>query len=93
MMLLTAPQIEVELAGLKNWTCDGKMLSKTFSFQHFDQSVAFFFFLASIANEINHHPDFFNSYKRCKVQLSTHDKAGLTELDFIFAQKIDEAYD
>jgi hypothetical protein len=43
-MLLTVEQIEVELAGLKNWTCDGKMLSKTFSFQHFDQSVAFFFF-------------------------------------------------
>lgn len=93
MMLLTAPQIEIELSRLKNWTIEANTLCKTFDFQRFDQSVAFFSFLASIANEINHHPDFFNSYKRCKVQLSTHDKAGLTELDFIFAQKIDEAYD
>ena len=66
MMLLTAPQIEVELARLKNWTCDGKMLTKTYNFKRFDQSVAFFGFLASIANEINHHPDFFNSISDVK---------------------------
>ncbi len=93
MIRLTAAQIESELFGLKNWTCDGKMLSKTYNFQCFDQSVTFFSFLASIANEINHHPDFFNSYKQCEVKLTTHDKDGLTQLDFLFAQKIDEAYD
>jgi 4a-hydroxytetrahydrobiopterin dehydratase len=92
-MRLTSPQIEVELSRLKNWTIESNTLCKTFNFQRFDQSVAFFSFLASIANEINHHPDFFNSYKKCNVQLTTHDQGGLTQLDFTFAKKIDEAYD
>ena len=34
---------------------------------------------------MNHHPDWSNVYGTVKVELSTHDAGGLTELDFELA--------
>ena len=38
---------------------------------------------------MDHHPDIFNSWTKVRLTLTTHDKGGLTDLDFDLAKKID----
>ena len=40
-------------------------------------------------NELNHHPEWSNNYNKLHIKLTTHDKGGLTKLDFALATKID----
>ena len=46
--------------------------------------------IAFEAESMNHHPEMSNIYNRLHIRLSTHDAKGLTEKDFILAQKIEE---
>ena len=38
--------------------------------------------VATVAEKMDHHPEWTNVYKRVTVNLSTHDAGGITELDF-----------
>lgn len=82
----------VLLGALKGWKIQDNKLEKTFFFKTFDDVVVFFNFIAQIAIQMNHHPEFWTSYKTCKVMLFTHDLHEISKLDFDFARKIDEDY-
>lgn len=43
-----------------------------------------------LAEEMNHHPEWFNVYNRVEVTLTTHDCGGLSENDLKMAMKMDE---
>ncbi len=46
--------------------------------------------VAEIAETMDHHPDMLlYGWNKLRITLSTHDKGGLTELDFQLAEKID----
>ena len=45
--------------------------------------------IAFIAEEINHHPNWSNVFKRVDISLSTHDAGGLTDLDLDFANAVE----
>ena len=45
--------------------------------------------IAELAEELNHHPEWFNVYSRLTIRLTTHDVGGLSELDFTMAERID----
>jgi 4a-hydroxytetrahydrobiopterin dehydratase len=44
------------------------------------------------AEQMNHHPDWSNCWNKVTVHLSTHDKGGLTQLDFDLAKAMSELY-
>jgi 4a-hydroxytetrahydrobiopterin dehydratase len=44
---------------------------------------------AQYAEEIDHHPDWQNSWNKVVVHLSTHSAKGLTELDIQMAKAMD----
>ena len=67
-------------------------LMKTFSFKNFSQGVKFINAIAEVAEKENHHPDVNLSYKSVKITLFTHKIKGLSESDFIMADKIDAIY-
>lgn len=73
------------------WMVDatGKIISRTYHFNNFYETIAFVNALAWIANQEDHHPDLEVSYKQCKVHFSTHSIGGLSENDFICAAKVD----
>lgn len=79
------------LAGLPEWkrTEDGLAIGRTFTFKNFNQAFGFMTRVALVAETLNHHPDWSNSYNRVTVQLSTHDAGGLTELDLRLARAMD----
>ncbi|MDB5160950.1 MAG: dcoH1 [Candidatus Saccharibacteria bacterium] len=90
MQKLTADEAQERLTQLKGWTIDDGKLKKDFGFKGFTTAIEFMNRLVPVAEKLNHHPDWANSYNRVTVNLMSHDARGLTKTDFIFAQKADE---
>ena len=66
-----------------------KKIARQFIFQNFIQAFEFMTHCASYAEELNHHPDWSNSWNTVKVELSTHSASALTELDIKMASFMD----
>ena len=80
------------LAKLKGWSdVKGRdAITKKFVFADFNQAFGFMTRVALVAEKLDHHPEWFNVYKTVEVTLSTHDAAGLTELDVKLAGVMDK---
>lgn len=64
-------------------------LQKVFKFSNFNEAFSFMTRVAMVAEQMNHHPEWFNVYNRVDVTLSTHDAGGVTELDYKMATFMD----
>jgi len=53
-------------------------IQRSFEFADFEQAWAFMSRTAVIAEQMNHHPEWFNVYNRVDVTLATHDCSGLS---------------
>ena len=93
MNKLTRDEVKERLAGLKGWKVRGVCLEKDFEFVDFRAAMAFMGRLVSTAEELNHHPDWSNSYNKIHVSLTSHDVGGLTANDFAFAEAADKVAD
>ena len=97
MQKLSEVEIQTKLANLNAkakspWSIDGNKLRKEFVFADFKQAFAFMAKAADIAEAMDHHPDWSNSYKRVTIELTTHDLGGITDLDFELAEKIEATF-
>ena len=83
----------LQAGGSKGWReADGRdALTKTFRFGGFAAAFAWMTRIALLAEALDHHPEWFNVYDRVEVALTTHDAAGVTELDLKLAKAMDEA--
>ena len=70
-------------------TSDRKAIEREFIFKDFEQAFRFMTQCAQYAEQIDHHPDWSNSWNRVMVRLSTHSVGGLTQLDLQMAQAMD----
>ncbi len=79
------------LAGLNGWSeVEGRdAIAKTFQFKDFNAAFGWMTRAALVAEQMNHHPEWFNVWNRVEVTLSTHDAGGLTDLDISLAKKMD----
>lgn len=62
---------------------------KVFKFDDFKAAFAFMTKAAMKAEQLDHHPEWFNVYNRVEITLSTHDVGGLSSLDVKLARKFD----
>ena len=94
---LTEEAIESGLAELNaagaGWERRGDRIARNFAFPDFVTAFGFMTEVALVAERMNHHPEWFNVYGTVKVELSTHDAGGLTELDFELARAMSAAAD
>jgi 4a-hydroxytetrahydrobiopterin dehydratase len=65
-------------------------LQAQFKFKDFKSAFAFMTRVAKVADDMNHHPEWFNVYNRVDITLRTHDSGGITQLDFDLANAIDK---
>jgi 4a-hydroxytetrahydrobiopterin dehydratase len=65
-------------------------LERTFVFEDFKSAFQFMTLCANFAEELDHHPDWSNSWNRVSVRLSTHSMKALTELDITMANAMDQ---
>ena len=64
-------------------------LTRSFRFADFSQAWGFMARVALLAEQQDHHPEWFNVYNRVDITLSTHDAGGLSQRDIALAQAID----
>jgi 4a-hydroxytetrahydrobiopterin dehydratase len=41
---------------------------------------------------MNHHPEWFNVWNKVVIDLTTHSVKGISDYDFVLAEKIDEIF-
>ena len=56
-------------------------IEKTYAFADFKTAWGFMSAAALKAEQMDHHPEWFNVYGRVEVTLTTHDAGGVTEKD------------
>jgi pterin-4a-carbinolamine dehydratase len=64
-------------------------ITRNLHFKSFSEAWSFMNRVALYAEKINHHPEWFNSYNKVTVTLTTHSCNGLSELDSKMASFID----
>jgi 4a-hydroxytetrahydrobiopterin dehydratase len=72
-----------------HWTLDGEHLKRSFRFTDFSQAFAFMTRVALLAEQQDHHPEWFNVWNRVDIALTTHDAGGLSARDTKMAAAID----
>jgi len=86
---LTRDEITSACAKLPGWTFERDALTKAFKFGSFREAMSFMVRVAFEAEELNHHPEWTNTYNRVLVRLNTHDAGGkVTNKDVELATRI-----
>ena len=88
-------EIKKLVSRLNGWTLDQeyKAIIKSFVFKDFEEAFSWMISISSIAEEMNHHPEWKNVYNKVDVLLSTHDVLGLTKKDFLLAKLMDKEFE
>ena len=89
--LLSDIEIQRDLGSLQGWSRKGDVLTRTYQFRNFAQSMEFVNRVASLAESANHHPDIDIRYSKVILTLSTHDAGGITSNDVNLAREIDRS--
>jgi 4a-hydroxytetrahydrobiopterin dehydratase len=87
---LNERQIEDALKGLEGWSLRDGKFHRELKFKDFKQAWSFMGKVADVAEDMNHHPEWFNVYNTVRIDLSTHDVGGLSTRDVEMARKINE---
>jgi 4a-hydroxytetrahydrobiopterin dehydratase len=76
---------------LPHWTAhpEKDALSREFKFRNFSEAWGFMARVALLAEQQDHHPEWFNVYNRVAITLTTHDAGGLSARDVKLARAID----
>ena len=76
---------------LPEWAMvDGRdAIRREFRFRDFNEAWGFMARVALLAEQQNHHPEWFNVWSTVRIELSTHDAGGLSQNDIRLAKAID----
>jgi 4a-hydroxytetrahydrobiopterin dehydratase len=88
---LTSEERSKQLPQLHGWqaVAGRDAIHRQFRFGDFNEAFGFMTRVALKAQEMNHHPEWFNVYQTVDITLSTHEAGGLTERDVALARFID----
>jgi len=90
MPRLNTKQIAQRLKTIPDWKKRKQLISRTYVFEGFPDSIKFVDRVAKKAEAMNHHPDLDIRWNQVTFTLTTHDEKGLTENDFALAEKCDQ---
>ena len=88
--LLAEAEIADRLKEIPRWSRERNAITRTWKFKDFPAALRFVNQVGKLAESMNHHPDIYNSWATVRLVLTTHDKGGLTNLDFELAKKIND---
>ena len=90
--LLDVTELEDAKKLLPDWEVSEEFLFRVFLFKNFVEAFDFMTAVSSVAEEMNHHPDWANVYNKVEVRLSTHDSNGVTSLDVELASVMNSLF-
>jgi len=70
------------------WDTVDDRLHRVFEFADFSEAFGFMTRVALIAEKLNHHPDWSNSWNRVTIDITSHDQGGVTDLCVDFATRV-----
>ena len=72
------------------WERERDEIVREWRFENFAEAIEFVNRVAEAAEEANHHPDIYvHGWNKVKLSLTNHSAGGLTETDFVMAQRLD----
>ncbi len=84
------------LSNLKSWKASNDerdAITREFKFSDFKTAFSFMTKVALKAEQIGHHPEWYNVYNKVLITLTTHDVNGLSEKDIELGKYIDNQYE
>ena len=89
MKTLSKSDINDFLEKQNGWQLIDDAIEKTFVFKDFRAAMANMQRIAFEAEDMNHHPEWFNVYNKLQIRLRTHDADGITSKDLELAGRIE----
>jgi 4a-hydroxytetrahydrobiopterin dehydratase len=83
-------EIASRLSHLPGWAVENGKLHREYKFVDFVAAFGFMSSAALVAQAMDHHPEWFNVWNTVRVDLMTHDAAGITTLDLDLARAMEE---
>jgi len=71
------------------WRAEENKLRRHFKFETFAAALDFVNRVGSLAEQADHHPDICFGWGYANLELTTHDRNGITDVDIALAQRID----
>ena len=84
------------LSNLESWKASNDerdAITREFKFSDFKTAFSFMTKVALKAEQIGHHPEWYNVYNKVLITLTTHDVNGLSEKDIELGKYIDNQYE
>jgi 4a-hydroxytetrahydrobiopterin dehydratase len=78
------------LERLNRWKFEHDRIKTRRQFPNFAAALEFVKKVGELAEEADHHPDITFGWGYAEIVLTTHDRAGVTDVDLALARKIDE---
>ena len=88
--LLDGSVVDDWLAGHAHWRLDDAHLVRELSTLDYPSAVRLVDAQVDLAEGLNHHPEITLGYRRVRLEVWTHDRGGLTQLDLDYAQAFDD---
>lgn len=91
MVKLSDNEIENALDILTDWSrCENRnAINRNLKFKNFNEAFSFMAAVALKAEQMDHHPEWFNVYNKVDIILTTHSDGGVTAKDINLARFID----
>ncbi len=87
--VLTGDEVAAALESLGGWEQRDGALHRELTFGDFSEAFAFMTRVALIAEKMDHHPDWSNSWNKVDMAIASHDAGGVTAQCVEFATKVD----
>ena len=89
---LPTDEVATGLARLADgWSVEEGRLHRELELGDFSEAFAFMTRVAAAAEELDHHPDWSNSWNRVVIDIVSHDAGGITARCFALAEAVDRA--
>lgn len=86
---LSSAEVSAGLKEIDGWTAEDDKLKKRYKFADFAESLEFVNEVGALAEAADHHPDITFGWGYAELAITTHDRGGITDVDFALAKKID----
>jgi 4a-hydroxytetrahydrobiopterin dehydratase len=89
---LTDAEIQALLRKLPGWKLVNGKLHQEYECKDFVAAFGNMTRVALVAEAMNHHPEWFNVWNKVMIDLTTHSVKGISDYDFVLAEKIEEIF-
>jgi 4a-hydroxytetrahydrobiopterin dehydratase len=90
---LSEADITALLPKVQGWGVANGKLHREFACKDFVTAFGNMTRVALVAEKMDHHPEWFNVWNKVVIDLNTHSVKGISDYDFVLAERINEIFD